>query len=234
MDTETTTETANPEPSLCLRMRVFVAEVGGLTVRVTCGAVRALAQVSLDDLGRFLASRGVVADTLSAEVVETLSAGLAAEGLPLPPPDDLGAVWLDERRAVTFVGSLGGPRAFLASEFVARIFRATGAWVVAYLGGMKPASTSVAKPGSRLGKRHGERCVATTPEEIERLVALYRAGHSIHEIVRETGVGKHTVRDRIVEAGVEIRLGACAKKGPVGPRPRAPSRGGKPKTPVVG
>lgn len=74
-----------------------------------------------------------------------------------------------------------------------------------------------------------------TPEEIERLVALYRAGHSIPEIVRETGVGKHTVRDRIVEAGVEIRLGACAKKrGPVGPRPRAPSRGGKPKAPAVG
>lgn len=219
-------ETVPADPSLCLRMRVFVAEVGGLTVRVTCGAVRALAQTSVEDLGRFLASRSVVADTLAAEVVEALSVGLAAEGLALPPPDEAGAVWLDERRAVAFVGSLGGPRAFLASELVGRIFRATGAWIAAYLGGVKPASASAMSPHSRFGKRHGERSVATTPEVIERLVALYAAGHTIHEIVRATGVGKHTVRDRLVEAGVEIRLGGCAKrKGPTGPRNKS-ARGG--------
>lgn len=95
-----------------------------------------------------------------------------------------------------------------------------------YLGGVRPASASAMSPHSRFGKRHGERSVATTPEEIGRLVALYAAGHTIHEIVRATGVGKHTVRDRLVEAGVEIRLGGCAKrKGPTGPRNRS-ARGG--------
>lgn len=61
------------------------------------------------------------------------------------------------------------------------------------------------KPGTMLYPEEDSRYIEFTPEQLQALADLYRAGQSTHKLAKRYGISPTTVGRRLVAMGVELR-----------------------------